>query len=356
MLAVAIAFMCVSCSGANTNTTNSQKASAPLVNAGTERFKYSFLDVFDTASTVIAYDASQEAFDEHMDMLHTELLRYDHLYDIYNSYDGMVNMHTLNTIAKDGPVEVDPDIIELLVYCKKVYEMSKHQTNIAFGSVLVEWHYCREAGMDNPNGGELPDMDKLKKASEHTSIDDLIIDEEKNTVYYADPELRLDVGAVAKGFAVNKVTEYAKKNLWSSAAISIGGNVSTFGYKNNDGSTLWKIGIENPDRESSEYLDTVNVTDISIVTSGDYQRYYMVDGKKYCHIINTETLMPSRYFTGVTVLCKDSARGDALSTTLFNLPLDEGMALVESMDEVEAVWVDTEYNKTYSSGYEQYLA
>jgi thiamine biosynthesis lipoprotein len=143
--------------------------------------------------------------------------------------------------------------------------------------------------------------------------------------------------------------------LWSSCVINVGGNVSTFGYKNDDGQTLWNIGVENPDTTSSDYLMNVNITDLSVVTSGDYQRYFTVDGKKYCHIIDTDTLMPSEYFSSVTVICSDSALGDALSTTLFNMPLDEGQALVDSLDNVEAVWVDKDYNQTYSTGFEQYI-
>ena len=153
-----------------------------------------------------------------------------------------------------------------------------------------------------------------------------------------------------------KVTQWTKENLWENAAISIGGNVSTIGYKNNDSSTLWKIGIESPVENSDDYSELVEVTDISIVTSGDYQRYYYVGNKKYCHIINPNTLMPSEYMASVSVLCNDSGLGDALSTTLFYMSIDEGKQLVENLDGVEALWVDKQYNKTYSSGFEKYIS
>ena len=91
------------------------------------------------------------------------------------------------------------------------------------------------------------------------------------------------------------------------------------------------------------------------MTSGDYQRYYYVGDKKYCHIINPDTLMPSEYMASVSEICDDSALGDAMSTALFNMPIDEGLALVNSMDSIEAVWVDREFNKTFSNGFEQYI-
>ncbi|MGN0535925.1 MAG: FAD:protein FMN transferase [Eubacterium sp.] len=320
-----------------------------------QRYQTSFIDLFDTASTVIAYDTSQEAFDSHYQQFYDKLAEYDKLYDIYTSYEGMNNLCTLNMKAKDGPVTVDSRIIDLLEYCKQVYEISSGKTNVCFGSVLGLWHDSREYAENNPQEAALPDMNKLKEAAKHTDINDLVIDRENSTVYYADPDLRLDVGAVAKGYAVNQVCRWAQENLWTSAAVSIGGNVCTFGYKNDDGKTLWNIGIENPDLSSDDYLVNVKITDLSVVTSGDYQRYFTVDGKKYCHIINPETLMPAEYVASVSVLCTDSALGDALSTTLFNMPVEEGVKLIESMENVEAVWVDKNYNRTYSSGFEKYI-
>lgn len=323
---------------------------------GKERFSTSFLDLFDTASTIIAYDNSQEEFDSNVERLHDMLEEYDHLYDIYNSYDGITNLHDINSIAKDEPVKVDSRIIDLLEYGKEVYDLSDGKTNICFGAVLSLWHDSRENATNDPENASIPDEDLLIEASKHTDIDDLIIDKEESTVYFADENMTLDVGAIAKGYAVQQVCLWAQENLWTSAAISIGGNVYTIGYKNDDGKTLWNIGIENPDRDADDYLTHVYVTGVSIVTSGDYQRYFTVDGKDYCHIIDPDTLMPAEYVSAVTVICSDSALGDALSTTLFNMPIEDGIKMIEDMEDVEAVWVDKDYNITYSSGFENYLS
>lgn len=340
MLSVILVVLCCSCS---------------QLGSGKQRFSASFLDLFDTASTVIAYDTSESDFNEHYEQFYQKLAEYDKLYDIYNSYDGMNNLCTLNSEAKDGPVKVDERIIDLLEYCEYVYELSDGKTNVCFGSVLSLWHDCREHAEADPETATLPDMKELEDAAEHTSFDSLVIDRENSTVYFADPQLKLDVGAVAKGFAVQEVCEWAKNNIWTSAAISIGGNVCTFGFKEDDGKTPWNIGIENPDEKSDDYLVNVHISDLSVVTSGNYQRYFMVDGKKYCHIIDPDTLMPGDYVISVSVICDDSALGDALSTTLFNMSVEDGKNLIESMDGVEAVWVDKEYNTIYSSGFENYI-
>ena len=335
-------FLCSSCGGSN------------LFNKK-ERFQTSFLDLFDTASTIIAYDTSEEDFNTHYQQFHDKLEEYDKLYDIYHSYDGITNLYTVNEKAGKEPVKVDEKIINLLEYGKEVYKQSAGKTNICFGAVLRLWHDCRQAAEDNPENAKLPDSEKLQEASNHTDINSLVIDRENSTVYFSDPDLKLDVGAIAKGYAVQQVCKWAGENLWTSAAISIGGNVSTIGYKNDDGETPWTIGIDNPDRTADDYLTTVSITNLSVVTSGDYQRYYTVDGKKYCHIINPETLYPAEFVSAVSVICEDSAMGDALSTTLFNMTIEDGKRLIDSMDNVEAVWVDKDYNTVYSAGFEKYI-
>lgn len=322
----------------------------------TERYQSGFLDLFDTYSTVIAYDTSEDAFNVHFEQFYDRLAEYDKLFSIYDSYDDVVNLCTLNQTAMNEPVQVDSRIIDLLEYCRYVYDLSSGKTNACFGAVLELWHNSRNYAADNPEKASLPDMQQLQEASRHTAFDSLVIDKENNTVYFSDPDLKLDVGAIAKGYAVREITNWAKENLWSSAAISIGGNISAFGFKNNDGKTPWNIGVENPDTDNSDYLVELKITDLSVVTSGDYQRYFTVNGKKYCHIINPDTLMPAEYAASVSVICEDSALGDALSTTLFNMPVEDGIKLVESMENVEAVWVDKDYNKTFSSGFEQYIS
>ena len=144
--------------------------------------------------------------------------------------------------------------------------------------------------------------------------------------------MKIDVGAIAKGWVAREICNWAKENLWNSAMLSLGGNICTFGFKNNDGSTPWNVQIESPDKNDKNGAAIVKVHDKSVVTSGDYQRYFEVDGKRYCHIINPDTLYPAEYVRSVSVICDDSALADALSTTLFNMPIEDGKALIEKTD------------------------
>ena len=178
-------------------------------------------------------------------------------------------------------------------------------------------------------------------------FDAVIIDEDASTVFISDPETRLDVGAVAKGWSAQRAAENAPEGL----LISVGGNVCATGPKTEAGDP-WVIGIQDPD--GGDYLHTVCVTGGSVVTSGDYQRTYLVDGESYHHIIDPETLMPSRYWRSVTVVCADSGIADALSTALFLMPQDEGQTLLTRCN-AEAMWVDANGGEFFSPGFQALL-
>ena len=163
--------------------------------------------------------------------------------------------------------------------------------------------------------------------------------------------MKLDVGAIAKGYAVEMVARSLEARGVTGYIINVGGNVRTVGTKP-DGSK-WKVGIEDP-LGGDDYISLVSLSGESLVTSGVYQRYYIVDGKKYHHIIDPETLMPAEGYASVSVLTADSALGDALSTALMCMTVDEGTALVESLDGVEAQWVFPDGTRRASSGWGKY--
>jgi thiamine biosynthesis lipoprotein len=218
------------------------------------------------------------------------------------------------------------------------------------GSVLSIWHDYRSEGISEPWNAKLPPMEKLEKAAEHTDISALIIDRENSTVTITDPEMKLDVGAIAKGYAVEMIARGLEEKGVSGYVLNVGGNVRAVGAKG-DGEP-WKVGVENPvEDEENPYLVYLYLTEQSVVTSGSYQRYYVVDGKRYHHIIDPETLMPSEGFLSVSILCESSAMGDALSTALFCLDFESGYALIESIEEAEAMWVLPDGSVRKSAGF-----
>ena len=325
--------------------------------------KYStvFMDTFDTVISLIGYAENQETFNARADETHAMYLHLHKMFDTYNSYadEGIVSVYDVNLKAASEPVQVDPVLFGLLTFCKSHYELVKGQTNVAMGSVLSIWHEYREAGLDDPENAKLPPMADLQAAARHMNIDDLILDEAEQTVYFADPEMKLDVGAVAKGYATEIVSQMLLAGDMPSFIISAGGNVRC-GQKPLDGRARWGVGIQDPGpidgMAGTGYMDVLYLTNLSVVTSGDYQRYYTVDGERdhhlndpdtlytvdgvrYHHLIDPDTLYPGRHMRAVTIVTQDSGLADALSTAVFLMPYEQGRAFVEALDGVEAYWV-----------------
>lgn len=315
---------------------------------GLNRYEATFLTLFDTVTTIVGYAETEEAFTDTAQAFHDELLEYHQLYDIYNEYEGINNIKTINDHGWEHPIKVDQRIIDLLLFSKELYTQTEGRVNIAMGSVLRLWHDARETGIADPSRAALPDQAALEQAAAHTDIDSIQIDVEESTVFLSDPEVKLDVGAIAKGYAVEQVC----RNTPSGLLISVGGNVCPTGPKPESGQP-WVVGIQDPE-DPEQYLHTIYVEDVSVVTSGDYQRYFTVDGVPYHHIIDPDTNYPAGYWRSVTILCRDSGVADALSTALFTLPQEEGQALLDAF-QAEAMWARQDGTILYSPGFQAYI-
>ncbi len=309
-----------------------------------KQYTATFLELFDTVTTIVGRAENQEEFQQVSQSIHDDLERYHQLFDIYHEYEGINNLKTINDNAGLEPVQVDKAIIDLLQDCKQYYDLTGGKVNVAMGSILRLWHKARENALNDPENARLPSQSDLQDAAAHVSLDAVVIDEEASTVFITDGFVQLDVGAIAKGWATQKAAQNAPKGL----LISVGGNVCATGAKV-EPNTPWVVGVQDPDGGEA-YLHTLNITGGCVVTSGDYQRYFTVDGKIYHHIIDPETLMPSAYWRSVTVVCADSGLADALSTALFLLPLEEGKAILQK-NGAEALWVASDGQKYYSDNF-----
>lgn len=312
-----------------------------------KQYTATFLELFDTVTTVIGFAGSEEEFSKKAQDVRDKLYEYHVLFDIYDEYESVNNLKTVNKNAGVAPVKVDKKIIDLVLDLKKYYDLTSGRVNAAMGSVLSLWHEARNDGIDNPMNAYLPDENALREAKKHTDFACVIVDTEASTVFLSDPGMSLDVGAAAKGWAAEKIAQTLPEGL----LISVGGNVVATGPKNREGAQ-WVIGIQDPD--SDNYLHTIYLSKGSVVTSGDYQRGYVVENQYYHHIIDPDTLYPGAYWRAVTVVCPDSGLADALSTALFLMPLDQGQALLNQCS-AEAVWIDLDGNLHYSPGFQKLI-
>ena len=321
---------------------------AGIVQPEKKQYTATFLTLFDTVTTIKGSAESEEAFREMTQTIHDELLACHQLFDIYNDYEGVNNLKTVNDAAGIAPVEVDRRIIDLLLDCKRYYELSGGSVNVAMGSVLNLWHEARNESIRIPDQAFLPNQTALEEASRHVDFSCVAIDEVASTVFLMDSEMRLDVGAIAKGWSV----EYVARNAPEGLLLSVGGNVRATGPKDEKGSP-WIVGVQDP-RDASAHVHTLYLSGGSLVTSGDYQRTYAVNGVAYHHIIDPDTLYPATYWSSVTIICQDSGLADALSTALFVMDQQSGQDLLTAVG-AEALWIDREGNCFYSPGFQDLI-
>ncbi len=317
-----------------------------------QRFESEFTGLFDTLTLIIGYAEKKADFDLQVQALMDDLESYHQLYDIYQRYPGITNLRDVNQAAGQGPVEVDQKIIDLLLFAQTYAPQTGDRVNIALGPVLSLWHEAREAGNLDPSAARLPDPSDLEAASLHTNAQDLIIDPVKKTVEIRDPLLSLDVGAIAKGYAVEAAARAAQDRGVTHMLISVGGNVRAIGGRGNG--DPWKVGVDQPDKAKEGYLAVLKIDNLSLVTSGVTERFYIVDGQSYHHIIDPDTLFPENRYQSVSVINPDSGLADLLSTSLFNLDLEQGLALVESLADTEALWCLADGSLARSSGFSDY--
>lgn len=196
----------------------------------------------------------------------------------------------------------------------------------------------------------LPSPDEIKEALTHIGYQYLKLD--GNTITFEKDGMGIDLGAIAKGYIADKIKEFLVSKGVNSAIINLGGNILCVGEKP-DGSAF-KVGIQKPFKDRNETIAVIEIRDLTVVSSGIYERFFTVDGKNYHHILNPSTGYPyENDLTSVTIVTKESVDGDALSTTCFALGLEKGMKLIESLPDTYAVFITSDYELHYTKGFKE---
>lgn len=307
-----------------------------------DKYSVQFFGAFDTVFQMVGYTATQEEFAEHSDFAQQRFVELSQIFDRFARYDGVNNIKTVNDNAGRAPVKVDPVVLDLVELCRTWYSTTDGQINIAMGAVTELWHSYMAEYSGSVEGGKLPSQSELDAAAVAINIDDVIVDRTANTLYLAKEGMLLDLGAAAKGYAAEIVANELVERGLTSFIISAGGNVVSRGAPLDGIRNSWGIGIQNPmadpnDPDSSS-TDVVFVAGESVVTSGDYQRYYVADGKRIHHIIDPDTLMPANYCRGLSVVHDNSGIADILSTSLFCMDYESGRAFADE-HKLKVIWI-----------------
>lgn len=301
---------------------------------GEKKYSESYFGYFDSFAELTVYTDSKDDFLQYSEIVERELQKYHQMLDAYNEYESTVNICTLNERAAQEPVAVEPDLFDFLLKSKEMYELTSGYTSVTLGALTRVW---KEAIKTET----APSEDVLAEAATHTSIDSLILDENNSTVRFADEKLKLDAGALGKGYAADCIANtLVLEGCADAFLLNLGGTLVARGEKP-DG-TPWLAGIQAPDGGeldgASVNLSSPVFETMALSTSGSYHRGFEQDGVIYHHIVNPYTNRPENIYTSVSVVCPSAMQADALSTALFSMPLDEGQALIANHAGKQAVW------------------
>lgn len=319
------------------------------INIEYKKFSRGFFGTFDTEIVFSAYCENEKEFNSYFNFLENEMKRYHNLFNSFENAN-VNNIKTINDNAGIKEIEVDNEIIKLLEFSISSYKEISSSNNIAIGSVSYLWKNEMEKAVDLK--GKLPDDKKIHQALKYVNIDNIVINKEKNTVFIKNKETKIDVGAVAKGYATEKVMNELKEKGLKNAIISAGGNVKAIGTPQEKNKNKWAIGIQTPNYNGkvNDIKDVIYTNETCAVTSGDYQRFYYVDNKIYNHIIDPKTGYPQDKIKSVTVLYENSAMCDFLSTSLFLNDVKTGKEILKKVKNAEAFWILKDGSIDYTDG------
>jgi thiamine biosynthesis lipoprotein len=198
----------------------------------------------------------------------------------------------------------------------------------------------------------IPSASDLKQAAQYVDYKNVSLKDKQ--LSFKSPNTQFDLGAIAKGYIADKIKAYLTEQGVKSAVINLGGNILCIGNKP-DG-TPFKIGVQKPFEDRNETIGVMNIKDLSVVSSGVYERNFIIDGVNYHHILDPKTGYPyNNGLISVTIISKLSVDGDGLSTTCFSLGLDEGLKLINSTPDTYAIFITDDYKIHYSEGAEALL-
>lgn len=317
-----------------------------------KEYKTQVYDAFDTYTVISIYDKNPKEAEKKLKILSDKFEAMSKDFDGFNNYEGINNLKTVNDNAGIKETKVSDDLFDLISRTKELEERFKlGKLNIAIGPVTNIWRDYSDLynqgfspeEMILEMGSELPRKADLEKLRHLIDQNNVIINKDKKTIYLNKKSMALDLGAVAKGYAVEALSQYAIKDLdVESILISSGGNIKCL---NKDGvDRKYKVAIYNPEiedqykeeiSEKDQYLTVLNLKNKAVVTTGDYQRYFILNGKRYPHIVDPDSLETSDKYRSISVIYDDSFMADYLSTSLFLLDKEK----VKKLEEENDFWV-----------------
>lgn len=297
--------------------------------------------VMDTLVTVQIYAVSEIQAEEAITAAFAEMRR---LEDILTAHEPESEIAKVGDNAGSSSVQVSPETLAVISTALEYAEITHGAFDISLAPVLKQYIFPKVEGEQ----GEIPSPSQLEETLPLVDWTKITLNSDAETVYLEEPGMNVDLGGIAKGYITDRAVDILRKHGIEYGLINSGGDIKLLGPKT-DG-TPWRVGIKNPHNPLDNFA-IIEVSDGSIVTSGDYERFFeLEDGVRYHHIIDPHSGLPARGAKSVTVLAPTAELADLLSTAIFVMGPESGMNLVNDLADVEAVYWDGDDRVRYSSG------
>ena len=280
---------------------------------------------FNTIMTITLYGYNDKS-------IFTEIwAKIDEMENTYSANINTSDVSLFNENPSTDPIPVSEDIIKMVNRAMPMSEATEGRFDLTIEPVVKLWGISTETP-------RVPAQSEIDSALTHVNFQNLIADTANNTLQKSDPDLHIDLGGIAKGYAADQIKAFLATKGIDRAIINLGGNIFAVGSKAKD--TPWNVGVQNPFEPNGDVVGILKASDKSVVTSGSYERFFEQDGKVYHHILNTSTGYPvENELISVTIISDFSVDGDILSTSTFSLGLEEGRKLINSLDNIAAIFI-----------------
>ena len=266
-----------------------------------------------------------------------EIRRLEHL---MSTWIPTSELSKVNLAAGKHSVKVSTENMKVLKASFRLAELTEGGFNMAIGPAVATWNVSQE--------GRIPSLEELEEVRPLTVLSHIDLDEAAETVFLKREGMQIDVGGIGKGFAADLAVEVMKLAGATAGVVALSGDIKTFGRMPDQ--ERFVFGIQHPRKEQGHILGRIELENEAVSTAGDYQRFIMKDGIRYHHILDPSTLQPARECQSVTIIAKDGVMADGLDTGIFVMGPEKGMALIESLPDVEGVIVDNQGKVMASSG------
>ncbi|PAB57235.1 FAD:protein FMN transferase [Anaeromicrobium sediminis] len=292
--------------------------------------------------TIIDFTLFEEDEDKANKAIDRAISRINEIEKNMSTNIGESEISSVNKYAGQRRVKVSDDTIYVIKRALEFGKISDGKFDVTILPLIKAWNI----GTDKER---IPPKEEIEYLIKNIDYKNVEVNDETNEVYLKSKEMGIDLGGIAKGYIGDEVRKIFKEDGIDSAVVSLGGNVTLVGKKID--SSDWKVGVQNPESPRGSHIGVIQAGETNIVTSGNYERYFEKDGKRYHHILDPESGYPAENgVISTTIITIDGVSADALSTSIYLLGLEEGMKLIESLSNVECIIVTEDRNVYSSSG------